>query len=453
MSAKPQLFGTDGIRGVAGQHPLDRQTVWRIGAAIGRTLSLQAQGGDVHVVLGEDTRESSVWISRTLASGLRSAGVATDYAGVLTTPGVAYLTRTGGYAAGVVVSASHNPFQDNGIKVISEVGTKLAEATELEIERTLEETAPPGTTLTEDPLEFRAALREKYLQFLLKLAPSGVTQTTRKLVVDCSNGAASSVIPELVARLGIQARILNAQPDGRNVNVQCGSLHPELMAAETREWEADLGVAFDGDADRSIFATHTGRVADGDHILFAMAPFLNSRNALKGRAVVGTLMTNLGLELALAQVGIGLKRTPVGDKYVLEEMLRSGINLGGEPSGHLIFSDVSLAGDGIVTLLEVLRMTADTGRTFDESVEGLKLFPQMIRNVRVREKQPLEAIPEVAHSIRECEKEFEGRGRVIVRYSGTERVARVMVEGECAATVEKHATRISEAIDATLGIK
>jgi phosphoglucosamine mutase len=452
MSTKPQLFGTDGIRGVAGQDPLDRATVWRIGAAIGKTLSLQARGDEVRVVLGEDTRESSVWISRNLASGLRSAGVGTDYAGVLTTPGVAYLTRTGDYPAGVVVSASHNPYQDNGIKVISSAGTKLTEATELEIEQALEETPPPAVA-AEEPLEFLPSLREKYLSFLLQLAPTGVSRTTRKLVVDCSNGAASSVIPELVARLGIQTRILNAKPDGRNVNVQCGSLHPEMMAAATRSWGADLGVAFDGDADRSIFSTHTGKVADGDHILFAMAPFLNSRNALKGQAVVGTLMTNLGLELTLGRMGIGLKRTPVGDKYVLEEMLHSGINLGGEPSGHVIFSDVSLAGDGIVTLLEVLRMTTETGKSFDESVEGLKQFPQVIRNVPVREKQPLDGIPEVAHSIRECEREFGGRGRVIVRYSGTERLARVMVEGESAATVAKHTARISEAIEATLGIR
>jgi len=272
-------------------------------------------------------------------------------------------------------------------------------------------------------------------------------------VVDCAHGAASRVIPELVRRLGIDARILHAAPDGRNINLDCGSLHPRVMAEETRTTGADLGVALDGDADRAIFATREGRIADGDHVLYACALFLAPRGLLRGRAVVGTQMTNLGLELALARHGIALTRTAVGDKYVLEEMLRSGFNLGGEPSGHIIFADVSLAGDGIITLLQVLRLLEETGKPLSELVCGLKQFPQIIRNVRVREKPPLESLPEVARAVAECQREFGARGRVVVRYSGTEPLARVMVEAEAAEAVERHAARIAEAIDFALGMR
>jgi phosphoglucosamine mutase len=253
--------------------------------------------------------------------------------------------------------------------------------------------------------------------------------------------------------LGIEPHLLNAEPNGRNINLNCGSLHPEMMAEATRALGADLGVAFDGDADRAIFATREGRLADGDHVLYAIAPLFDRHGKLKGRAVVGTLMTNLALELALGRQGIGLKRTPVGDKYVLEEMLRSGISLGGEPSGHLIFADLSLAGDGMITLLEVLRLLAETQQPLSECVQGFTPFPQLIRNVRVREKPPLESVPSVARAIAECRAELGERGRVVVRYSGTETLARVMVEGEEAHAVEKHTARIAVAIESALGVR
>ena len=261
------------------------------------------------------------------------------------------------------------------------------------------------------------------------------------------------MVPELLRRLGIKARIIHAEPDGRNINLGCGSLYPEAMAEETKSQGADLGVAFDGDADRAIFSTREGRIADGDHVLFATAPCFKKRAALKGDAVVGTLMTNLGLELALARQGIGLKRTAVGDKYVLEEMLRSGINLGGEPSGHVIFSDISLAGDGIITLLQVLRVLAETGQSLGELVQGLKQFPQIIRNVPVKEKRSLDSIPEVARAVAEFRREIGDRGRAVVRYSGTESLARVMVEADDARSVERHAALIAEAIESALGDK
>jgi phosphoglucosamine mutase len=450
MSEKPQLFGTDGVRGVAGQYPLDRQTVRRLGAALGVVLGKSAAARPLRVLLGEDTRESSPWISRALAAGLKSRRVEVTYAGVLTTPGVAYLMSHHGFAAGIVVSASHNPYVDNGIKVFSSAGTKLPEQVELEIERELAEVGSDGAA--EPALPGDTSLLTDYVERLASLVARGPWVAPERLVVDCAHGASSYVVPPLLARLGIRGRVLNAEPNGRNINLQCGSLHPEQMAEETRNSGADLGVAFDGDADRAIFATRDGRIADGDHVLYAFAPFFQRQNLLTGGAVVGTLMTNLGLEIALAGEGIGLKRAPVGDKYVLEEMLRSGINLGGEPSGHIIFSDISLAGDGLVTLLEVLRVVAATGEPLEELVRGLKQFPQIIRNVRVRTKQPLDSIPEVMAAIAACERDFGDRGRTVVRYSGTEPLARVMVEGEEAGVVEHHAARIAGAISNALGV-
>ncbi len=450
MIDKPQLFGTDGMRGVAGRYPLDRGTVWKLGRALGAVLEKRVEKRPLEAILGEDTRESSAGISGILAAGLRSSGVEVVYAGVITTPGVVFLTRHHGFACGIVVSASHNPYQDNGIKIFSESGMKFPESVELEIERALDQLVV-GREPADLPLEPEPRLVNEYVEYLQKLFPDGLRLSKYRLVVDCAHGAAFRVVPALLGKMGIEARVLHAEPNGRNINLECGSLHPHIMAEETRSSAADLGVAFDGDADRAIFATREGRIADGDHVLFAAARFFEPRGLLKRRAVVGTLMTNLGLELALGQAGISLKRTAVGDKYVLEEMLRSGINLGGEPSGHIIFADLSLVGDGIITFLQVLRMLAETGKSLDELVSGFKPFPQIIRNVRVREKPALESIPEVARAINECRQEFGGRARVVVRYSGTEPLARVMVEGEQAEAVERHAARIAEAIGSALG--
>jgi len=456
MNVKPRLFGTDGLRGVAGRYPLDRQTVSRLGAALGAVLAGEVSTRPLCVLLGEDTRESSSWISRTLAAGLKQGGAEVVYAGVITTPGVAFLTRQRGFAAGVMVSASHNPYEDNGIKILSRSGMKLSESLEVAIERGLGQdqsgqTGDAAEREIESALAPDPTLLSDYLTHLASLLPSAIRLSGTRLVVDCAHGSASHVAPELARQLGIEARILNAEPDGRNINLQCGSLHPQKMAEETRRSGADLGVAFDGDADRAIFSTHEGRIADGDHVLYATAPHFKRRGTLKGDAVVGTLMTNLGLELALARQGIGLKRTAVGDKYVLEEMLRSGINLGGEPSGHIIFSDISLAGDGIITLLQVLRLLAETGEPLGGLVRELKPFPQVIRNVWVREKRALDSIPEVAHAVAECRSEFGDRGRAVVRYSGTERLARVMVEADDAEAVRRHAARIAGAIESVLG--
>jgi len=448
MSTKPELFGTDGIRGVAGQYPLDQVTVLMIGSALGTVL--KKSSSPVRVVLGKDTRESNEWISHALASGLASTGAQVADAGIITTPGVAFLTRQHEFSAGVMVSASNNPYEDNGIKVFSPGGTKLAEAEELEIERQLKDLVDLPD-LQENAAQNVPDWVEGYVEHLVNLIPAGHDFSRYRLVVDCANGAASRVAPLLLGRLGIKAHLLNAAPNGRNINLHCGSLHPEGLVKATRASVADLGVAFDGDADRDMFATCEGRLADGDHALYAIAPFLARHGNLKGGAVVGTLMTNLALEQALARQGIGLKRTAVGDKYVLEEMLRSGISLGGEPSGHLIFADLSLAGDGMITLLEVLRLLAETGQPFGELLRGYQPFPQLIRNVRVREKPPLELIPSVQKAIVDCCRELCKHGRVVVRYSGTEPLARVMVEGADAQAVEGHTTRIAAAIELAIG--
>jgi phosphoglucosamine mutase len=451
VAQKPQLFGTDGVRGVAGEFPLDPATVCNLGRAIGTVLTKTPPSEPVRVVLGEDTRESSGWISRTLADGLRSAGATVVSAGVITTPGVAFLTRHHGFSAGIVVSASHNPYQDNGIKVLSSAGMKLSEVRELAIEQELARLHPAIAQADQPQLPAAPPLLGDYITYLLGLITPGERLSAVRLVVDCAHGASSRVVPDLLRRLGIEAHILNASPNGRNINLECGSLHPERMAEETRRSGADLGVAFDGDADRAIFATREGRILDGDHVLYSCGLHLHRCGRLKGPCVVGTLMTNLGLELALARQGVALKRTPVGDRYVLEEMLRSGLNLGGEPSGHIIFSDISLAGDGLITLLQILRLLNDTGESLEELVAGLQQFPQIIRNVRVRQKVPLDSIPQVEAAIAECRNEFGEKGRVVVRYSGTEKLARVMVEAEEAGAVHRHAARIAEAIEATLG--
>ena len=451
MSSKPELFGTDGIRGIAGQYPLDRSTVWRIGRGLGIVMARQASSGSVKILLGEDTRESSAWISQILVAGLRSARAEVVYAGVITTPGVALLTRERGYTAGVVVSASHNPYEDNGIKVLGGTGTKLPEEVELEVEREIGLAGSPGDMEPMPLLHSETYLIADYIARLVKLAPPASSLSKLRLVVDCAHGAASNIAPEMFRMLGVEAHILNAEPSGRNINANCGSLHPQGMVESTRRCGADLGVAFDGDADRAIFATRQGRLADGDHVLFGIAPFMQRHGRLKGSAVVGTLMTNLALELALARHGIALTRTSVGDKYVLDEMLRSGVNLGGEPSGHIIFSDISLAGDGLLTLFQVLGLLVETGEPLGALVSGFRPFPQIIRNVRVREKPPLESIRQVEAALRDCRSELGERGRVVVRYSGTESLARVMVEGEEQKAVEHHAARLADAIQAAVG--
>lgn len=453
-----QLFGTDGIRAVAGEYPLDRSTVYAIGRALGTRLVRRS--ADSKVVLGLDTRESSAWIAETMARGLRDAGCGFASAGVLTTPGVAYLTRTHGFAAGVVISASHNPWQDNGIKLFGKNGMKLADEIEHEIEaeifehidQLLSQPQSDGDLMAEI-LPGRAALRADYERWLASNVDAARLAEMR-VMVDCANGAASVIAPELLGRVGIRFEALHTAPNGRNINDGCGALHPEHVAEELkhRAGQFDLGITLDGDADRALFSDARGNVVNGDAVLLIAALDMKARGVLAEDTVVATTMSNLGLEKALRSHGITMLRADVGDKYVLEQMLKTRAVLGGEQSGHVLFMDGdSTTGDGLLTALRVLDVVARSGKSLHELTAEFKVFPQMIRNVKVREKVPMQEIPSVVAAIRNAEEELDGNGRLVVRYSGTEKLARVMIEAESESLMHKHVDAVAGALKAAIG--
>jgi phosphoglucosamine mutase len=446
-----KLFGTDGIRAVAGEPPLDAKTIYAVGLALAHQL--KSATAEANVILGMDTRESGNWIAAVLSAGLSQAGATVQNAGVITTPAIAYLARKHGFAAGIVVSASHNPWQDNGIKVFGGDGYKLPDATELRIEeeifRCLESVSVPDLSqLLAPPVE--TCFRADYEAFLLSAVP-GVELDGLKLVLDCANGAASAIAPELFARFGGAVHLTHIQPTGRNINAECGALHPEIVAAETKARRADIGVTFDGDADRALFADANGSVVNGDAILLLAARDLKTRNRLNGNIIVATTMSNMGLEAALRRDSIEMLRAPVGDKYVLEMMQAKSASLGGEQSGHILFPHLATTGDGLLTALVVLDLVRRSGKPLHELIADLKVFPQTIVNVRVKEKKPLDGISTVAASIRAAEEELQGNGRVVIRYSGTEPLARVMIEAESEEAMHRHASAIAGAIRDALG--
>lgn len=445
-----QLFGTDGIRAVAGEAPLDRKTIFAVGIALARTLG--ARTSQPEILLGADTRESSSWISGLLAAGLTEGGARVRNAGVITTPGIAFLARKHGFAAGAVVSASHNPWRDNGIKVFGGNGYKLPDEIELTIEAEIFRLLAASTDVPEPaaPPEVQPAFRREYEAFLAGSVP-GLSLEELKLVVDCANGAAAAIAPGLFAGLGGTIHWTNVSPNGRNINENCGALHPEVVAAETKARGADIGVTFDGDADRALFADAEGRVVNGDAVMLMAARDMQPRGELAGNMVVATTMSNMGLERALAASGIKMLRAPVGDKYVLEMMQKHKASLGGEQSGHILFARRTTTGDGLLTALLLLDLVQRTGKPLAALCADLKVFPQVIVNVRVREKLPLDTVPAVADSIRQAETDLGSNGRVVVRYSGTEALARVMIEAESEASMREHANRIAQVIRAELG--
>jgi phosphoglucosamine mutase len=446
-----KLFGTDGIRAIAGQSPLDAPTIYAIGLALAHTLSIKTSSP--RVLLGMDTRESSEWIAATLTAGLIRGGASVESAGVITTPAIAFLTKTHGFAAGVVISASHNPWQDNGIKLFGPDGYKLPDSVEIDIEEEIfrrlkaTKTTPPQTV----PPAVNEADRAEYVRFLLAAVP-GLSLDGKRIVIDCANGAASSVAPQLFSSLGGEVVITHASPDGRNINESCGALHPEVVATQVKSCQASLGITFDGDADRALFADEHGSVVNGDAVLLLAARDLQARGLLTNSTVVATTMSNMGLEAALKRSGIEMLRAAVGDKYVLEQMITTGAALGGEQSGHIIFTGRSTTGDGLLTALLLLDIVHRSGKSLAQLTKDLKVFPQVIVNVRVREKKPLEAIPTVAAAIRAAEVELADSGRVVIRYSGTEALARVMIEAESEPLMRRHAGTIAAAIQAELGI-
>ncbi len=445
-----KLFGTDGIRAVAGHAPLDAQTIHAVGEALAH--SLKAHHPIPRILLGMDTRESGPWIARLLHAGLASGGAAVANAGVLTTPAIAYLARKFGFAAGIVISASHNPWQDNGIKIFAGDGYKLPDALELSIESEIFTRLASSTTPAELALpEADPVYRHDYEAFLRSAVP-GLSLDGLHIVLDCANGAASAIAPELFAGFGGRIELTHAAPDGRNINEACGALHPEVVAREAKERGAALGITLDGDADRSLFSDSHGRVINGDAVLLLAARALKAEGRLTGNLVVATTMSNMGLEAALARSGIRMLRAPVGDKYVLEVMRQHNAALGGEQSGHILFPHLATTGDGLLTSLVLLDILKRSGKPVEDLVADLKTYPQVIVNVRVREKVPLETIPSVSSAIAEAERQLAGTGRVVIRYSGTEALARVMIEAESETTMRTHADRIANAIRAELGL-
>ena len=443
-----RLFGTDGVRGKAGVAPLDPQTVRRLGAALVRAMPHGTESPQV--LVGRDTRESGAWIESELAHGACGEGASVTSVGVVPTPAVAFLTRTGTYDAGVVISASHNPYEDNGIKVFSGRGEKFTEAVEREVEAIIADASWSARAGQAGDVP-RVDLVDAYLDHLRAVFPEASGIERFPIALDCANGATTIVAPELFNSLGFETIVIGNRPDGRNINLHCGSTHPEQLAETVVARGCAMGVAFDGDGDRAIFVDHRGRIVDGDAVLLMCGRQLQREGRLRGNAIVATVMSNIGLELALKPLGINLVRTSVGDKYVMEEMLKQNLSLGGEQSGHIIFSDYLFTGDGLCTALNVLRTVTLTGRTLADLASDLTTYPQVLLNVRVREKVALQAVPAVADAIARVEARVAGQGRLLIRYSGTEPLLRVMLEGQQQDEIRSWAQEIVDVVKEHLG--
>ena len=446
-----RLFGTDGVRGKAGEYPLDHETVARLGGALVRAMQhSRVQGVPLRFVVGRDTRESGEWIERELARGVHSAGAEITSAGVIPTPAIAYVTRAMGFDAGLVISASHNPFEDNGIKVFSGGGEKFTETLEREVEAIVHDRSWSVEGSADAPVD-RTDVIDAYIAHARLALPEPERLGRFAIAIDTANGATTTVAPRLFRDLGFDVHVLSAQPDGRNINLDCGSTHPEHIARAVRQLGCRMGVAFDGDGDRAIFADHQGRIVDGDAVLLMCARHWKAGGRLKGNAIVATVMSNIGLEIALRQSRIDLVRCAVGDKYVMEEMIKRDLSIGGEQSGHVIFSEHLFTGDGIVTALSVLRVMAESGREFADLASELVTYPQVLVNVRVREKQALSNVPSIAAAMERVEARLAGEGRLLVRYSGTEPLLRVMIEGKNQEQIQAWAAEIAGVVREHLG--
>jgi phosphoglucosamine mutase len=454
MENMVRLFGTDGVRGRAGEYPLDALTIRRLGAALVRALRHEGQPdaaeGATRFLAGRDTRESGTWIERELAAGIASQGGTLTSTGVIPTPAIAFLTPRMGYTAGVVISASHNPFGDNGIKVFSGAGEKFTDSLERQVETIVADTSwslPAHDAPAVELIDYRS----EYTAHLRRILPSDDGMKGMPVALDCANGATTTIAPRLFQDLGFDVRAIGCSPDGRNINLHCGSTAPETLATLVVEGHYRIGIAFDGDGDRAIFVDAGGRVVDGDAVMLMCAKRLKAEGRLNGNAIVATVMSNIGLELALREADIDLVRCPVGDKYVMEEMQRRGLSLGGEQSGHVIFSEYLFTGDGLATALNVLRTMAVTGRELADLASDLTTFPQVLMNLRMREKIDLQTVPEVAAVIRDVESRLSGQGRLLVRYSGTEPLLRVMLEGRDDADIRRWGQEILEAVRQHVG--
>jgi phosphoglucosamine mutase len=442
-----RLFGTDGVRGKAGEFPLDVATIRRLGAALVRALRHDGQGSreTIKFLAGRDTRESGAWIERQLAFGIRSQGGTLTSTGVVPTPAIAYLTPRLGYSAGVVISASHNPFEDNGIKVFSGAGEKFTETLEQHVESII---ADKSWTVPDEeaPAVEEVDLRSEYLDHLREILPAAHRARGKQIAIDCANGATATVAPHLFRDLGFDVSCIGVSPDGRNINLGCGSTAPDPLSRLVVEGGFAMGVAFDGDGDRAIFVDASGRIVDGDAVMLMCAKQMKAEGRLKGNAIVATVMSNIGLELALREANIGIVRCAVGDKYVMEEMLRRDLSLGGEQSGHIIFSEYLFTGDGLATALNVLRTMSASGRDLHDLAADLTTYPQVLLNLRVREKVDLKTVPDVAAAIAIVEERLAGNGRLLVRYSGTEPLLRVMLEGQDPVAIRQWGQEIIDTV-------
>lgn len=444
-----RLFGTDGIRAKAGEFPLDEVTVKIIGASLAKQFCKKLDRKP-RFVIGRDTRESGSWIEAEFHSGATSEQAACESAGVITTPGVAFLTNEFDFDAGIVISASHNPFEDNGIKIFSPSGKKVGDDIEREIENDIGDNVRINAKVCELDSSRINEFRDSYLKHLNQQS-DGLSLAGKKIVIDCANGAVSHFAPELFAGLGADTIVINNSPDGRNINQNCGSLHLEKLQTKVLAASADLGVAFDGDADRALFVNEKGEIVDGDATLWILAQYLKDHGKLANSAVVATVMSNIGLELALKSKGVNLLRTDVGDKYVLEKLIETGSEIGGEQSGHIIFPEISLVGDGMMTALLLLKATTEKGTSLSEAGSGFVRYPQILVNVKVKEKRPFEDVIQVAKAAKEVENELHGEGRMLLRYSGTENLARVMIEGKDQVQIEQQANQLASVIEKALG--
>jgi phosphoglucosamine mutase len=435
-----KLFGTDGIRTRAGEFPLNAAAITAIGQAVGERL-----GGTL--LVGEDTRVSSPWILDLLITGIARSSAKAESAGIIPTPAIALLTRSSSFDGGIMISASHNPYEDNGIKIFSRDGTKLTDDVEQQIERRVLGLVTPGIEENVDviPDADRFASRtkwiERYEDLLLSHFPKGTWLKGLRIVTDCANGAMSVVAPELLRRLGADVDVICASPDGRNINAGCGAVHLEALEEAMKTTNADFGVAFDGDGDRSLFVSRSGRRVDGDAVLLVLSRWI------RPAAVIGTSMTNYALQKNLESMGIGLTRVAVGDRYIFEEMQRNGAPLGGEPSGHIIFSDFRLSGDGLLTTLKLAQVVVESGQSLDELTRDWIPAPQLLKGVRVAQRIPLENMSALQTAMNEANSVLEGCGRLVVRYSGTEPLLRVMIESDDANRNDVYMKKLLVAID------
>lgn len=446
-----KLFGTDGMRGEAGVFPLDEKTIETVGESLAIQFT-EKLGRTPRFIIGRDTRESGDWIAEAFCRGAASKNAVCESAEIITTPGVAFLTKHFDFDAGIVISASHNPFHDNGIKIFSPTGKKLDEATEREIEQYIFEQKEEDKERFENSLnaEKSAEYQNAYLDYL-KSEFKNLRLNNFKMVVDCANGAVSNLAPQLFESFGAKVVCIYNQPDGKNINHDCGSLHLEKLQGKVIEEKADFGVAFDGDADRSLFVDEKGNLVDGDATLWMMAQHLQDHGKLNNNSVVATVMSNIGLEIALKSKNINLLRTAVGDKYVLEDLLSTNSSVGGEQSGHIIFPHKSLVGDGMMTTLYLLETLVEKDKTLSKMTEGFSRYPQILVNVKVSKKLPFEEVAEIKEASDKVEKALEGSGRLLLRYSGTENLARVMIEGKDQQEIETLAHSLADVIRNVLG--